>query len=77
MLPLPVPVRTCCAQQHGGVMELNAVSPSQIFNLIASDQLRANGGRLISDVAAPDDEAENPTLENPVTAVWPRDYLRG
>ena len=35
----------------------------------------AHGGRLISDVAAPDDEAENPTLENPQTAIWPRDYL--
>jgi len=52
----------------------NAVSPSQIFNLIATSA-SANGGRLISDIAAPDDDAENPTLENPVTAVWPRDYL--
>jgi DNA helicase II / ATP-dependent DNA helicase PcrA len=34
-----------------------------------------HGGRLISDVAAPEDGVENPTLENPVTAVWPRDYL--
>ena len=30
---------------------------------------------MISDVAAPDDEAENPTLEAPLTAIWPRDYL--
>ena len=51
-----------------------AVSPSQIFTLIASSA-SANGGRLISDVAAPEDDVENPSLENPVTAVWPRDYL--
>ena len=51
-----------------------AVSPSQIFTLIASSA-SANGGRLISDVAPPEDDAENPTLENPVTAEWPRDYL--
>ena len=52
----------------------NSVSPSQIFNLIAS-AASAHGGRLISDVAAPDETCENPTLENPLTAVWPRDYL--
>jgi DNA helicase-2/ATP-dependent DNA helicase PcrA len=52
----------------------NSVSPSNIFTLI-SGAASANGGRLISDVAAPDDDAENPTLENPKTAVWPRDYL--
>jgi DNA helicase-2/ATP-dependent DNA helicase PcrA len=52
----------------------NSVSPSNIFTLIAG-AASANGGRLISDVAAPDDDAENPTLENPQTAVWPRDYL--
>ena len=51
-----------------------AVSPSQIFNLIAGSA-SANGGQLISDVAAPEDDVENPSLENPVTAVWPRDYL--
>jgi DNA helicase-2/ATP-dependent DNA helicase PcrA len=50
------------------------VSPSNIFTLIAS-AANAHGGRLISDCAAPDNDAENPTLENPVTAVWPRDYL--
>ena len=52
----------------------NSVSPSNIFTLIAG-AASANGGRLISDVAAPDDDAENPTLENPLTAIWPRDYL--
>jgi DNA helicase-2/ATP-dependent DNA helicase PcrA len=52
----------------------NSVSPSNIFTLIAG-AASANGGRLISDVAAPDDDAENPTLENSQTAVWPRDYL--
>ena len=52
----------------------NSVSPSNFFTLIAG-AASANGGRLISDVAAPDDDAENPTLENPLTAIWPRDYL--
>ena len=52
----------------------NSVSPSNFFTLIAG-AASANGGRLISDVAAPDDDAENPTLENPLTANWPRDYL--
>ena len=52
----------------------NSVSPSQIFTLIAS-AASAHGGRLISDVSAPDDDADNPTLENPLTAIWPRDYL--
>jgi len=52
----------------------NSVSPSNIFTLIAG-AASANGGRLISDVAAQDDDAENPTLENPLTAIWPRDYL--
>jgi DNA helicase II / ATP-dependent DNA helicase PcrA len=52
----------------------NWVSPSNIFTLIAT-AASANGGRLISDVAAPDETCENPTLENPQTAAWPRDYL--
>jgi DNA helicase-2/ATP-dependent DNA helicase PcrA len=52
----------------------NYVSPSQIFNLIAA-AASTHGGLLISDVSAPDEDAENPTLENPLTAVWPRDYL--
>ena len=51
-----------------------SVSPSNIFTLIAG-AASAHGGRLISDVAAPDDGVENPTLENPQTATWPRDYL--
>jgi DNA helicase-2/ATP-dependent DNA helicase PcrA len=51
-----------------------SVSPSNIFTLIAG-AASAHGGRLISDCAAPDNDSENPTLENPVTAVWPRDYL--
>ena len=52
----------------------NSVSPSNIFTLIAG-AASAHGGRLISDIAAPEDGVENPTLENPLTAVWPRDYL--
>jgi DNA helicase-2/ATP-dependent DNA helicase PcrA len=52
----------------------NSVSPSQIFTLIAG-AASAHGGRLISDCVAPEDGVENPTLENPQTAMWPRDYL--
>ena len=52
----------------------NFVAPSNIFDLIAGSA-SAHGGRMISDVAKPDDDSENPTLENPETAVWPRDYL--
>jgi DNA helicase-2/ATP-dependent DNA helicase PcrA len=52
----------------------NFVAPSAIFNLIAGSA-SAHGGRMISDVAKPDDDSENPTLENPQTAIWPRDYL--
>ena len=51
-----------------------SVSPSNIFTLIAG-AASANGGRLISDVAPPEDGVENPTLENPQMAIWPRDYL--
>jgi DNA helicase-2/ATP-dependent DNA helicase PcrA len=51
-----------------------SVSPSNIFTLIAG-AASANGGRLISDVAPPEDGLENPTLENPQKAIWPRDYL--
>ena len=51
-----------------------SVSPSNIFTLIA-EAASIHGGRLISDIAAPEDGVENPTLENPLTAVWPRDYL--
>ena len=51
-----------------------SVSPSNIFTLIAG-AASARGGRLISDIAAPEDGVENPTLENPLTAMWPRDYL--
>ena len=51
-----------------------SVSPSNIFTLIAG-AASANGGRLISDIAPPEDGVENPTLENPQMAIWPRDYL--
>jgi DNA helicase-2/ATP-dependent DNA helicase PcrA len=51
-----------------------SVSPSTIFTLI-SGAASAHGGRLISAVAPPEVGVANPTLENPVIAVWPRDYL--
>ncbi len=52
----------------------NPVPPSRIFDLIAT-AASLHGGRLISHVEPPEADAENPTLENPVTAIWPRDYL--
>lgn len=51
-----------------------AVEPSEIFYMIA-EVASALGGRMISDAPAPDDGAENPTLENPMTANWPFDPL--
>lgn len=51
-----------------------SVEPSEIFYLIA-EVARALGGPMISDAPIPDDGAENPTLENPITAIWPVDPL--
>lgn len=51
-----------------------SVAPSEIFTMIAG-AASGLGGLLISDVAAPEDGAENPTIENPITAQWPRDPL--
>ena len=51
-----------------------SVEPSEIFYLIA-EVASALGGPMISDTPAPDDGAENPTLENPITAIWPVDPL--
>jgi DNA helicase-2/ATP-dependent DNA helicase PcrA len=51
-----------------------SVAPSLIFNIIAASAT-SNGGVLISDVLAPEEGSENPTLENPQSAPWPRDYL--
>ncbi|MEY4967644.1 MAG: hypothetical protein RIQ73_343, partial [Actinomycetota bacterium] len=46
-----------------------SVEPSEIFYLIA-EVASALGGPMISDTPAPQDGAENPTLENPITAIW-------
>lgn len=51
-----------------------AVAPSEIFTMIAA-AASGLGGLLVSDVAAPEDGAENPTIENPISAQWPRDPL--
>ena len=51
-----------------------SVAPSEIFTMIAG-AASGLGGLLVSDVAAPEDGAENPTIENPITAQWPRDPL--
>ena len=51
-----------------------SVEPSEIFYLIA-EVASALGGPMISDTPAPQDGAENPTLENPITAIWPVDPL--
>ncbi len=53
---------------------ITPVEPSEIFYLIAS-VASALGGPMISDTPAPEDGSENPTLENPVTAIWPYDPL--
>lgn len=50
------------------------VDPSSLFmqvQLIAD----ANGGKLISDVKAPEEGVKNPSIENPRTGIWPRDPL--
>ena len=51
-----------------------SVEPSEIFYLIA-EVASALGGPMISDTPAPQDGAENPMLENPITAIWPVDPL--
>jgi DNA helicase-2/ATP-dependent DNA helicase PcrA len=51
-----------------------AVAPSEIFTMIAG-AASGLGGLLVSDVAMPEEGAENPTIENPRTAQWPRDPL--
>jgi DNA helicase-2/ATP-dependent DNA helicase PcrA len=51
-----------------------AVAPSEIFTMIAG-AASGLGGLLVSDVAMPEDGAENPTIENPRNAQWPRDPL--
>ena len=50
------------------------VEPSEIFYLIAG-AASALGGLMLSDAPSPDVDAENPSIENPVTAVWPSDPL--
>ena len=51
-----------------------AVEPSEIFYLVA-EVASALGGLMVSDAPAPEADAENPTLENPITATWPFDPL--
>uniref|UniRef100_UPI00404A8A91 PD-(D/E)XK nuclease family protein n=1 Tax=Candidatus Planktophila sp. TaxID=2175601 RepID=UPI00404A8A91 len=51
-----------------------SVAPSEIFTMIAA-AASGLGGLLVSDVTAPEDGAENPTIENPISAQWPRDPL--
>ncbi|NDE40119.1 MAG: ATP-dependent helicase [Actinobacteria bacterium] len=41
----------------------------------AEGGLKAGAPEIRSDVAAPEDGAENPTIENPISAQWPRDPL--
>ena len=51
-----------------------AVEPSEIFYLITGTASEL-GGRMLSDAPAPDVDAENPTLEHPMSAIWPFDPL--
>ena len=50
-----------------------SVDPSQIFQDVFA--LAQKRGTIISESKKPDDESKNPTHENPVTALWPRDRL--
>ena len=50
------------------------VAPSGIFNLIAGTA-SSLGGVIISDTPPPLEGDKNPTRENPITAIWPFDYL--
>jgi DNA helicase-2/ATP-dependent DNA helicase PcrA len=50
------------------------VEPSEIFYLIAG-AASALGGLMLSDAPAPEVGAENPSIENPITAMWPSDPL--
>ena len=50
------------------------VEPSEIFYLIAG-VASALGGLMLSDAPAPEVGVENPSIENPITAVWPSDPL--
>lgn len=51
-----------------------AVEPSEIFYLIAATA-SSLGALMLSDAPAPEVGAENPSIENPITAVWPSDPL--
>ena len=50
------------------------VEPSEIFYLIAG-AASSLGGLMLSDAPAPEVGVENPSIENPITAVWPSDPL--
>ena len=50
------------------------VVPSEIFSIIAASA-SAQGGLMISDAPAPEAGGKNPTLENPITVLWPIDPL--
>ena len=50
------------------------VEPSEIFYLVA-EVASALGGHMVSDAPAPESDAENPSLESPMTAMWPCDPL--
>ncbi|MEY3687047.1 MAG: hypothetical protein RLZZ73_905, partial [Actinomycetota bacterium] len=47
--------------------------PSSIFESVFS--VAQSSGKILSEFARPDDDAENPILENPRSMVWPRDVL--
>jgi DNA helicase-2/ATP-dependent DNA helicase PcrA len=47
--------------------------PSSIFESVFS--VAQSSGKILSEFARPDDDAENPILEHPRSMVWPRDVL--
>jgi len=51
-----------------------AVAPSEVFALI-SQVASTHGGQALSQMQSPADDARNPSIENPLSAQWPRDPL--
>ena len=51
-----------------------AVEPSEIYEYV-SFAVAQNGGVVLADTPHPQDDAANPSSENPLTGTWPRDPL--
>jgi DNA helicase-2/ATP-dependent DNA helicase PcrA len=51
-----------------------AVEPSEIYEFVTLEVSR-NDGIVLADTPHPEDGAINPSSENPLTGIWPRDPL--